>query len=59
MSENLLGVFPKLIPWTIHSKHNNITKEIFRLKFAMEILLGTNTGNFSHGIIPTFYWVFS
>jgi hypothetical protein len=28
----------------------------------MEILLGTNverTRNFSHGIIPTFYWIFS
>jgi hypothetical protein len=29
-------------PRTIHSKHINITKEKFRLKFAMEILLGTN-----------------
>jgi hypothetical protein len=42
MSKNFLGVFPKLIPRTIHSKHINITKEKLRLKFALKILLRTN-----------------
>jgi hypothetical protein len=54
MSENLLGIFPKLIPRNIHSKTTSY--------ICMEILLGTNaecTRNFSHGIIPTFFWIFS
>jgi hypothetical protein len=53
-----VGIFPKLIHRTTHIKHSNITKE----KFAIKILLGTNsecTRNFSHGIIPIFYWIFS
>jgi hypothetical protein len=48
MSENLLGISPKLITRTIHS---------IRLIFAMKILIGTNaeyTRNVSHGLIPTF-----
>jgi hypothetical protein len=60
MSENSLEIFPMLIPRTIHSNTN--TKEKFRLKLAMEVLLGTNaesTRYFSHGIVPTFYWIFS
>jgi hypothetical protein len=39
-----------------------ISKEKFRLIFAMEILLGTNaecTWNFSHETISTFYGTFT
>jgi hypothetical protein len=56
------GIYPKLVPRTIHSKHTNIPNEKFRLISGMENLLGTNaecTRNFSHGIIPAFYWIFS
>jgi hypothetical protein len=56
------GICPKLVPRTIHSNHTNIPNEKFRLISGMEILLGTNaecTRNFSHGIIPAFYWIFS
>jgi hypothetical protein len=46
MSENLLGIFPKLIPRNIHSKTTSY--------ICMEILLGTNaecTRNF-FGFFP-------
>jgi hypothetical protein len=59
MSENFLGIFPELIPRNIHSKAPIFPKEKFRVIFAIEILQGTNaecTRNFSHGIIPTFYF---
>jgi hypothetical protein len=62
MSKNFLGIFLKLIPRTAHSKHTNIPREKFRIKFGIEILLGPNadcTRYFSHGINLTFSWIFS
>jgi hypothetical protein len=61
MSENFLGIVPKLIPRNIHSKTQISLRKNSELNLAIEILLGTNaerTRNFSHGIIPTFYWIF-
>jgi hypothetical protein len=64
-SENRSELFHDYVgkfPWNIHSKKPIFLKEKFRVIFGMEILLGTNaerTRNFSHGIIPTFYWIFS
>jgi hypothetical protein len=61
MYENFLGIFPKLIPRSIHSKTPIFLRKI-QSYICMEILLGTKaecTRNFSHGIIPTFFWIFS
>jgi hypothetical protein len=61
MSENFLGILPKLIPRNFHSETPIFIRKIPSY-IRMEILLGTNaecTWNFSHGIIPTFFWIFS